>query len=83
MHPSLHCTDFSFSLSTLPSLSCPHPHPQNKDALKDTDIIAKISRFIPCSSTALVTISLRFLFNLSFDAVRALIISRTYAVLKY
>jgi Kinesin-associated protein (KAP) len=83
MHPSLHCTDFSFSfsLSTLPSLSCPHP--QNKDALKDTDIIAKISRFIPCSSTALVTISLRFLFNLSFDAVRALIISRTYAVLKY
>ena len=41
---------------------------ENKDALKETNIIVKLARFLPCSSQALVTITLRLLFNLSFDA---------------
>ena len=41
---------------------------ENKDALKATPVIAMIARFLPCSSAPLVNISLRFLFNLSFDA---------------
>ena len=41
---------------------------ENKDALKETNIITKLARFLPCSSQALVTITLRLLFNLSFDA---------------
>ena len=41
---------------------------ENKDALKETNIIVKLARFLPCSSQSLVTITLRLLFNLSFDA---------------
>lgn len=40
----------------------------NKNALRDTPIIAKLGRFLPCSSAALVNNTLRLLFNLSFDA---------------
>lgn len=42
---------------------------ENKNIMKSSDIIAKIAKFIPCSSQALVMISLRFLFDLSFDKV--------------
>ncbi len=57
---------------------------ENKDELRDLccssssssggggdgiNVLAIVSKFIPCSSQPLITISLRFLFNLSFDKV--------------
>jgi len=41
---------------------------ENKEALKTMNIVDKLSKFVPCSSPGLVNISLRLLFNLSFDA---------------
>jgi hypothetical protein len=42
---------------------------ENKNAFKDNAIIEVLGRFIPCSSQPLVLITLRLLFNLSFDKV--------------
>ena len=57
---------------------------ENKDALKETNIITKLARFLPCSSQALVTITLRLLFNLSFDAeFREQMIKAGYVVNNY
>lgn len=41
---------------------------ENKESLKALNVVSRVSRFIPCSSAPLVNITLRFLFNLSFDA---------------
>jgi hypothetical protein len=41
---------------------------ENKEAIKNMGIIDRLAKFIPCSSPGLVNISLRLLFNLSFDA---------------
>jgi hypothetical protein len=41
---------------------------ENKDAMYAADIVNKVSKYIPCSSQALVVATLRLLFNLSFDA---------------
>ena len=40
---------------------------ENKNAMKENGIVEKLIRFIPCSSKNLVMITLRLLFNLSFD----------------
>lgn len=42
---------------------------ENKDEVRDGRVVDLVARFIPCSSQPLVNISLRFLFNLSFDKV--------------
>lgn len=42
---------------------------ENKEAMKESNVLEVMSRYIPCDSPPLVTISLRFLFNLSFDRV--------------
>jgi hypothetical protein len=41
---------------------------ENKNALKSRGVIAKLCKFLPCSSQPLMHASLRLLFNLSFDA---------------
>lgn len=43
---------------------------ENKDAVKELKLLDTLMRFIPCSSQPLITITLRLLFNLSFDKVR-------------
>jgi hypothetical protein len=42
---------------------------ENKDAMKELNIMDNLIKFIPCSSQPLITITLRLLFNLSFDKV--------------
>jgi hypothetical protein len=54
------CITFLKKLSTIQ---------ENKDDIRDSNIIETMGKFIPCSSQPLITISLRFLFNLSFDKV--------------
>ena len=39
----------------------------NKNLMIDLDVVTKINRFIPCQNPLLAQISLRVLFNLSFD----------------
>jgi len=39
----------------------------NKQEMKERGIIEKMKRFIPCNNELLLQISLRLLFNLSFD----------------
>ena len=41
---------------------------ENKDAIGQTSILHRLSRFLPCSSQPVVQITLQLLFNLSFDA---------------
>ena len=41
---------------------------ENKETLKAMNIVDKLAKFVPCSSPGLVNITLRLLFNLSFDA---------------
>ena len=44
---------------------------ENKDVLRDMNIVGMLGKFIPCSAQQLVTNTLKLLFNLSFDpAVR-------------
>ncbi len=57
------CTTFLKKLSTIQ---------ENKDDIRDSNIVETMGKFIPCSSQPLITISLRFLFNLSFDKVSAI-----------
>lgn len=45
---------------------------ENKEEMKRMNIVQKVSKFIPCSSQALIINTMRLLFNLSFDAVRSL-----------
>lgn len=45
---------------------------ENKDVMIESGIVSKLARFIPCSSQELVIVTLRLLFNLSFDKVCAL-----------
>lgn len=40
---------------------------ENKDSFKECNIVETLTKFVPCSSQDLVLISLRLLFNLSFD----------------
>ncbi len=40
---------------------------ENKDLIGRSNIISKLGRFIPCSNTPLVQMTLQLLFNLSFD----------------
>ena len=40
---------------------------ENKNVMKELDVVGKVIRFVPCSSQALVVATLRLLFNLSFD----------------
>lgn len=40
---------------------------ENKDSLKESNVVEQISKFVPCSSQDLVLVTLRLLFNLSFD----------------
>jgi hypothetical protein len=42
---------------------------ENKEVIKNLKIIEKLTKFLTCSSQPLITITLRFLFNLSFDRV--------------
>jgi len=42
---------------------------ENKDTCKRLNVVDLLIRFVPCSSQPLVMISLRLLFNLSFDKV--------------
>ncbi len=42
---------------------------ENKEAMKRLGVVEILNRFVPCSSQPLVMISLRLLFNLSFDKV--------------
>jgi hypothetical protein len=44
---------------------------ENKDAVKELNLLDTLVKFIPCSSQPLITITLRLLFNLSFDKVQA------------
>lgn len=43
---------------------------ENKDTVKRLNVVDTLVKFVPCSSQPLVMISLRLLFNLSFDKVR-------------
>lgn len=43
---------------------------ENKDAVKELNLLDTLVKFIPCSSQPLITITLRLLFNLSFDKVK-------------
>ena len=54
------CVTFLKKLSTIE---------ENKNTMKELGVVEKLTRLIPCSSQPLITISLRFLFNLSFDKV--------------
>ena len=54
------CVTFLKKLSTIG---------ENKDAMIELNIVERLMRFIPCSSQPLITITLRLLFNLSFDKV--------------
>ena len=40
---------------------------ENKNVMKELDVVGKIIKFVPSSSQALVVATLRLLFNLSFD----------------
>lgn len=40
---------------------------ENKNEMKEQGIIEKLNRFIPCNNQLLLQISLRLVFNLSFD----------------
>lgn len=42
---------------------------ENKDIFKELNMVEVMARFLSCSSQPLITITLRFLFNLSFDKV--------------
>lgn len=42
---------------------------ENKDALKDLNIVEQLGKFLSCSSETLIKMVLRLLFNLSFDKV--------------
>ena len=42
---------------------------ENKEAMKRLGVVEILNRFVPCSSQPLIMISLRLLFNLSFDKV--------------
>ena len=42
---------------------------ENKEAMKESNILEIMTRYIPCDSPPLVTMTLRYLFNLSFDRV--------------
>ena len=42
---------------------------ENKDAIKELGVMDLLVKFVPCSSQPLITITLRLLFNLSFDKV--------------
>lgn len=42
---------------------------ENKDLFKEMNMVESMARFLSCSSQPLITITLRFLFNLSFDKV--------------
>ena len=44
---------------------------ENKDAVKELGMLDTLMRYIPCSSQPLITITLRLLFNLSFDKVKS------------
>jgi len=41
---------------------------ENKDSIAATAIVAKLQRFLPCSSQPLVQMTLQLIFNLGFDA---------------
>lgn len=43
---------------------------ENKEAMKESNVLEVMSRYIPCDSPPLINITLRYLFNLSFDRVR-------------
>ena len=57
------CVTFLKKLSTIE---------ENKNTMKESGMVEKLTRLIPCSSQPLITISLRFLFNISFDKVSIL-----------
>jgi len=40
---------------------------ENKNEMKDQNIIEKLNRFIPCNNQLLLNIALKTLYNLSFD----------------
>jgi hypothetical protein len=40
---------------------------ENKNEMKEQNIIEKLNRFIPCNNQLLLSIALRTLYNLSFD----------------
>lgn len=42
---------------------------ENKDAINELNVMDLLIKFVPCSSQPLITITLRLLFNLSFDKV--------------
>ena len=41
---------------------------ENKNEMKDHGVVEKMKRFIPCNNELLLQISLRLIFNLTFDA---------------
>jgi hypothetical protein len=43
---------------------------ENKDAVKELKVLDTLMRIVPCSSQPLINITLRLLFNLSFDKVQ-------------
>mmetsp|Transcript_29766 Transcript_29766/g.49787 ORF Transcript_29766/g.49787 Transcript_29766/m.49787 type:complete len:947 (-) Transcript_29766:278-3118(-) len=53
------CVTFLKKLSTIG---------ENKETMKEMGVLDNLIRFIPCSSQPLITITLRMLFNLSFDS---------------
>ena len=40
---------------------------ENKNEMKEFNIVEKVNRFVPCNNQLLTQLSLRLLFNLSFD----------------
>ena len=52
---------------------------ENKEAMKSLGVMDQVVKIISCSSQPLVTITLRLLFNLSFDKVSSLSYVATYA----
>lgn len=42
---------------------------ENKNTLKECQIVSKVNKFLSCSSPVLINATLRLLFNLSFDKV--------------
>ena len=64
-----HCDLLILTVTFLKKLSV---YEDNKNVMKspaNNNVLTKVCRFIPCSSQALVNVSLRFLFNMSFDKV--------------